>query len=58
MGCSCRKNRTAGGNPILGYQYTFQGVSTTFLNKRDATKQQIRNGGGTIKTLYGSPPSN
>jgi hypothetical protein len=47
---------SSSGNPVIGYQYTFQGASKTFLHKRDATKEQIRNGGGTITTLYATPP--
>lgn len=46
---------SSSGNPVIGYQYTFQGASKTYLNRRDAIKEQIRNGGGTIKTLYAPP---
>ncbi|WP_456299081.1 DUF7196 family protein [Mycobacterium dioxanotrophicus] len=60
MGCSCRGGRRAGaktstGSTVEGYEYTAPDKTVkTFLIYLEAKKEQLRNGGGTIKTITSS----
>jgi hypothetical protein len=60
MACGCRGGgragaRTSTGSTVEGYEYTAPDKTVkTFLIYLEAKKEQLRNGGGTIKTIVSS----